>query len=318
MGAKNNSNEISFTRVYDAPVSLVWEAWTDPKKAAKWWGPRGWSITTHSKDLKVGGIWHYTMHGPNGENIPQKTVYHDVVTESRLVYDHGGFDDREPLFRVHVTFNEVKGKTKMDMTMTFASPEKAMEIGKFIKQASGYSTWDRLGEYLGKETKDKEQFIINRSFEAPINVVYDMWTNPKHFAKWLGPTGATMQFIRADIKAGGNSFYMMTTDSGVTMYGNIKYLELHKPDLIVYTQQFSDRDEKMSRHPMMPTWPATMLTVVQLVEEVPGRTRVTVTWEPHGDFTAEEMATFVKERAGMTQGWTGSFDKLEDYIAQSI
>lgn len=61
MSAKNKPNELYITRIYDAPVKLVWDAWTDPAKTAKWWGPRGFTITTHSKDLKVGGHWHYTM-----------------------------------------------------------------------------------------------------------------------------------------------------------------------------------------------------------------------------------------------------------------
>jgi uncharacterized protein YndB with AHSA1/START domain len=51
-----------------------------------------------------------------------------------------------------------------------------------------------------------------------------------------------------------------------------------------------------------------------LVEEAPGLTRVTVTWETHGETTAEEIETFLKARAGMAQGWTGSFDKLEAYL----
>ncbi len=66
---------------------------------------------------------------------------------------------------------------------------------------------------------------------------------------------------------------------------------------------------------MAPTWPATMLTTVTLTPEGPEQTRVTVMWEPYGAVTREEIETFIKMRAGMTVGWTGSFDKLEDYLA---
>ena len=65
---------------------------------------------------------------------------------------------------------------------------------------------------------------------------------------------------------------------------------------------------------MMPTWPATMLTTVALTAEGPDRTRVTVTWEPYGATTPEELETFIKARGGMTQAWTGSFDKLESHL----
>lgn len=314
MSAKNKPNEIYITRVYDAPVKAVWDAWTDPKQAAQWWGPRGFTITTHSKELRVGGKWVYTMHGPDGVDWPNITVYHEVEKHSRLVYDHGATETQPALFRVTVTFEETKGKTKMDMTMALATAEAAEETKKFIKKAGGNSTWDRLAEYLDKETTGKEKFVINRTFNAPLATMFEMWTNPKHFAKWLAPTGFDMHFIRSEIKTGGSTFYYMSNDAGMKMYGRAEYLEVKSPDRLVYTQQFSDENEGMSRHPMAPTWPATMITVVTLASEGPDQTRVTVEWEPYGDVTPEELDTFIKGRAGMTMGWGGSFDKLDSYL----
>ncbi len=318
MAAKNKSNEIKITRIYDATVKTVWEAWTDPAKVAKWWGPRGFTLTTHSKDLKVGGHWSYTMHGPDGTDWPNKTLYHEVVPYQKLVYDHGGSDDRPALFRVTATFTEVKGKTKLDMTMALPTVEAAEETRKFIKKAGGDSTWDRLAEYLEKEDTGKEVFTINRSFEAPINLMYKMWTDPQHFAKWLAPTGFNMQFIGgADIRTGGSTFYCMSNEHGLKMYGRAQYIEVKSPDTLVYTQQFTDENNKeTTRHPMAPTWPATMKTTVKFAEEGPEQTRVTITWEIVGDYNAEELNTFIAGRSGMTMGWTGSFDKLEMYLAE--
>jgi uncharacterized protein YndB with AHSA1/START domain len=315
MATKNKSNEITITRVYDAPVKTVWDAWTDPDQVAQWWGPRGFTLTTHSKDLRPGGSWSYTMHGPDGVDYPSKTKSLEVEPCSKLVYDHGGNDDRPPMFRVTVLFSEIDGKTRMEMTMTLPSPEAAEETRKFIKKAGGDATWDRLAEYLAKETAGKEQFVINRTFDAPLERMFEMWTDPKHFSQWLAPTGFTMEFIRSDIKPGGSTFYFMTGGAHVKMYGRAQYMEIRNPDRIVYTQQFCDENEKVSRHPMAPTWPETMLTTVKLSEEGPDRTRVTVTWEPYGATTREELETFIKARGGMTQGWTGSFDKLEAYVA---
>lgn len=316
MVAKNKPNEFTIVRVYDAPVKAVWDAWTDPEQVVQWWGPRGFTLTTHSKDLRAGGTWVYTMHGPDGTDYPNRTYYYEVEKYSRLVYDHGASGDRPPLFRVTAVFTEVKkGKTRLEMTMALATAEAAAEIKKFIKKAGGEATWDRLGEFLAKRLADKEQFIINRTFDAPLSLVSEMWTNPKHFSKWLPPTGMDMKLLRADIKPGGNIFYLMTNHQGLTMYGRAEYQEV-SPTRLVYTQQFCDEKEKLSRHPLAPTWPATMLTVVNLEEEAPHRTRVTVTWECHGPTTREELETFIKERGGMTQGWTGSFDKLEAYLSE--
>jgi uncharacterized protein YndB with AHSA1/START domain len=316
MSAKSKANELKLIRVYDAPVAAVWDAWTDPEQAKHWWGPRGFTITTHSKDLRVGGHWAYTMHGPDGTNWPNKTIYHEVEKHKKLVYDHGGSDDRPPMFRVTVLFAENKGKTTMDMTMAVATPEALEEIRKRIKQHSGNSTWDRLAEYLEKESSGKEKFVIARSFEAPIATMFEMWTDPKHFAKWLAPTGFEMEFIRVDIRTGGTSVYNMT-GPGMKLYGRVEYLKIEKPGTIVYTQQFCDEHEKLSRHPKVPLWPATMLTTVQLIAESPDQTRVVVTWEPYDQNTPEEIAAFVSAKAGMTMGWTGSFDKLDDYVAKA-
>jgi uncharacterized protein YndB with AHSA1/START domain len=314
MGTKNKPNALYITRIYDAPVKAVWDAWTDPKQVAQWWGPRGFTITTHSKDLRPGGTWNYTMHGPDGTNWPNITKYHEVEKYSRLVYDHGGNENQPPLFHVTVEFTDLNGKTKMEMTMGHPTPEALAQTKKIIKQASGNSTWDRLAEYLEHESTGKEKFFINRSFEAPINTLFEMWTDPKHFSQWLGPTGSKMEFIKSDIQPNGTSFYCMSMGD-MKMYGKIHYKEITRPSRIVYTQQFADEKGNVSRHPMSPTWPETMLTTVTLAEEGQNQTRVTVQWEPYGKVTAEEIATFVKERSGMTQGWTGSFDKLEEYLA---
>lgn len=311
--AKGKPNEIRIIRMYEAPVKAVWDAWTDPKQTAKWWGPRGFTLTTHSKDLRVGGSWAYTMHGPDGTNYENKTIYFEVDQYKKLVYDHGGNDDRPPLFRVTVLFQEIKGKTKMDMTMALATTEAAVETRKFVKAAKGNSTWDRLAEYVEKMASGKEIFVIHESFSASIEKVFEMWTNPKHLSKWLPPTGMHMNFIKSEIKEGSRTFYSME-GNGIKMFGSTEYLKIERPHLLVYTQQFRDEQDKISRHPLAPLWPETMQTTVQFESEGPEETRVTVTWAPHGHATPEEIAAFVKERGGMTTGWSGSFDKLEEQL----
>ena len=74
MAARNKSNVISLTRVYDAPLDAVWDAWTIPEEVAQWWGPRGVTLTNHSRDLRTGGHWHYTMHGPDGTDYENTVI----------------------------------------------------------------------------------------------------------------------------------------------------------------------------------------------------------------------------------------------------
>ena len=170
---------------------------------------------------------------------------------------------------------------------------------------------------IEKGTSDQDIFVINRSFDAPIERMFDMWTKPEHFGAWLPPTGFTMEFRRIEIRTGGDGFYAMTNGQ-FTMYGRVAYLLVQPPDRLEYTQCFTDEHEHVSRHPGAPTWPEQMHTTVLLTAEGPSQTRVTVRWAVHGPATPEEIAAFVQERGGMTRGWTGSFDKLEEVVATAV
>lgn len=315
MQVKNKSNEIKTIRIYDAPVAVVWDAWIDPKKCGQWWGPRGFTLTTESKDVRVGGSWVYTMHGPDGVDWPNVTKYVEVEPLKKLVYDHGGTATQPPMFRVTALFKEVDGKTHMDMTMELPTPEKAEETRKFIKKAGGDATWDRLAEFLAKETSGKEIFVINRSFACPIELMFDLWTVPKHLGTWMAPKGFQTEFHPADIRPGGSNFYSQSSGEA-KMYGRAEYVRIEKPTLIQYKQQFADENENVVRHPMAPTWPETMLTTVRFTEEGPEQTRITVTCECVDGVSKDELDTFVNARAGMTGGFTGTFDKLEEYIEE--
>jgi uncharacterized protein YndB with AHSA1/START domain len=285
----------------------------DPALVAQWWGPRGFTITTVRKDVKTGGDWLYTMHGPDGVDYPNHTQFIEVKPHQSLVYDHGGFEDKPPLFRVRALFREEAGKTKLEMTMEFTSAQAASDARIMIKKANGDSTWDRLAEFLERQNSGKEIFVINRSFDVGINTMYEAWTNPEHIMKWTPPTGFTGRYLSADLRPGGEAFYEMS-GHGMTMYGKARYLEFVKPTRLVYTQIFTDQDGKVSRHPMAPTWPETMKTTVTLCDEGPNQTRVTVQWEVYGSATAEEHETFKNAKSGMTMGWTGSFEKLSEYL----
>lgn len=314
MVAKNNSNEIQIVRIYDAPVQVVWEAWNDPEQVAKWWGPRGFTLTTHSKDLRPGGLWCYTMHGPDGTDYENKTLYHEVEVCKKLVYDHGGNDDRPPLFRVTATFTEANGKTTLEMTMRLATAEEAEKTRKFIKAAGGNATWDRLAEYLDESIRHKSTFVIHRTFEASPERLFDLWIQPDALTSWLPPPGFSMTIQPADVRAGGKSFFKMTNGDD-TLYGTLEYREIDRPNRLVYVQRFCDEHGQPGRHPGLPVFPEALLMTVQFTAEDESTTRVSLVSEPLGATSVPELETFVQLRTSMTQGWGASFDKLEEDIA---
>ncbi|MCU0636319.1 MAG: SRPBCC domain-containing protein [Gemmatimonadaceae bacterium] len=303
------------TRVYDAPVALVWQAWTEAQHLAQWWGPRGFTITTHARDCRVGGTWVYTMHGPDGTDYPNFTRYLEVEPRAKLVYDHGArSEDAAPMFRVTATFTDLGDKTVLDMRMAFATEEAALQSRAIIKAAGGYTTWDRLAEFLEQRASAREIFVMARSVEAPIDVVFDLWALPEHLVHWLPPAGFAMTFRHADIRPGGEAAFAMTSDA-FTMHGLFRYVTVDRPSRLEYVQCFTTADGTLARHPGAPSWPEWMRTSVHFAAEGPSTTRVTVRSSVEGAATAEEIAAFVAERGGMTRGWTGSFDALDAMVA---
>ena len=82
--------ELVFVRVLDAPREFVFDLWTDPTHIEKWWGPVGFTTTTNVMDVKPSGVWDYVMHGPDGTDYPNRSVYIEVAKPERLVFSNVG------------------------------------------------------------------------------------------------------------------------------------------------------------------------------------------------------------------------------------
>jgi uncharacterized protein YndB with AHSA1/START domain len=156
-------------------------------------------------------------------------------------------------------------------------------------------------------------FSISRDLNAPIALVFDAYSKVEHLSKWLSPEG--FETIKADLdfRPGGVYHYGIKGPGGMEMWGKQRFIEIVPQEKIVFIQQFSDPDGGMGRHPMDPNWPEEMYATTAFEVLGPDRTRVTVTWAPHNsDATGE--AAFDKARAGMTGGFSGTFDKLAVYL----
>ncbi len=150
--------EIRGTRVFDAPRELVWKVWTEPGHIGEWWGPNGFTTTTHKMEVKAGGVWRFVMHGPDGRDYQNKITFIEVVKPERLVYKHGGTGEKEdrglePVsFHVTVMFTDEGGKTRLDMRSVFPSAKARDYVVESYGAVEGmHQTLARLGEYLAKE-----------------------------------------------------------------------------------------------------------------------------------------------------------------------
>ncbi len=149
--AEVSQREISTTRLLAAPRERVFAVWTDPAHIGQWWGPDGFSVTTQKMDVRSGGEWVYTMHGPDGTDYPNRIDYEEVVAPERLVYTlRGGKAGDEPSqHHTTVIFTDENGKTRLDMQMLFASPAARDAVAKKYGAVQGLQqTLGRLDKYL--------------------------------------------------------------------------------------------------------------------------------------------------------------------------
>ena len=138
-------------RELDAPRTLVWQAWSDARHLAQWWGPNGFTLTTRSFEMREGGVWRFVMHGPDGRDYENRVTF-DVIEEPSLIkYHHGGDDDVEPVqFRTTVTFEDLAGgRTRLTLHAVFPSAEeRARVIREYGADKGAEQTLSRLADYV--------------------------------------------------------------------------------------------------------------------------------------------------------------------------
>jgi uncharacterized protein YndB with AHSA1/START domain len=139
------------TRLLDAPRKLVFAAWTDPKHLAQWWGPNGFTTTTHAFDFRPGGVWRFVMHGPDGRDYQNRITFDEIAPPERIVYRHAGGDDVEPVqFTQTVTFEDIgNGQTRLTWHGRFPSAEERARVIKEYGADKGLvETMARLVDYV--------------------------------------------------------------------------------------------------------------------------------------------------------------------------
>ena len=141
------------SRVFDAPRDLVFAAFTDPKHLAQWWGPEGFTTTTHSFEFRAGGVWRFVMHGPDGRDYQNRITYDEIVPPERISYRHGGGDDVEPVqFKTTVSFEDLGGKTRLTWRGQFPSAEERARVIKDYGADKGLAeTMARLAEFVAEQ-----------------------------------------------------------------------------------------------------------------------------------------------------------------------
>lgn len=147
---------IKGTREFDAPVAMVFAAFTDPKHLSQWWGPNGFTTTTSHFEFRPGGVWRFVMHGPDGRDYQNRITFDAIVPNERIAYSHGGGEeDLEPVtFSQEVTFEDIGGgRTRVVWHGVFPNAEMRDFVIKTYGADKGLvETMARLSEFVAGQT----------------------------------------------------------------------------------------------------------------------------------------------------------------------
>jgi len=143
--SNTKDRELFISRTFNAPVELVWEMFTDPEHIANWWGPDGFTNTIAEMNITPGGKWDFVMHGPDGTDYENKSIFKEIIKNKRLVFDHVS----EPKITFTIEFIAQGEKTKLNWHMLFESAEQLIEVAKKNGAVEGLKqNIDKLELYL--------------------------------------------------------------------------------------------------------------------------------------------------------------------------
>jgi uncharacterized protein YndB with AHSA1/START domain len=290
--------ELVITRVFDAPRELVFRAWTDSKHMAQWWGPKNFTNRVEQMDVRLGGAWRIIMCAPDGNEFPAQGVYREIVPPERLAFSNLAVDkDGHVIIDgfTTVTFADHNGKTKL--TLETRGVAKVAYAANYLKgmEAGWTQSLERLAESLEKAS-DRE-IVISRVFDAPRDLVFQAWTDPRHVGSWWGPTGFTTTTHEIDVRPGGVWRFIMHGPDGVDYPNKIVYLEIAKPVLLVY-----DHGDEGQQY---------FHVTITFVEEN-GKTRLTM----RSLFATAEEREMVVTKYHAIEGGNQTLDRFGEHLAR--
>ena len=159
---------------------------------------------------------------------------------------------------------------------------------------------------------DLPTYVLERTFDAPREMVWKGWTDPELLPRWYGP-GVETKVHSLELKPGGLWLLEMQW-GGNSQYQRVEYTEVSAPQRLVWLHSSADADWRVIDNPMMPGWPRVLLTTVTFEQEGAG-TKLRLTWVPH-EASEAEIACFAGALGGMDKGWGAGMDLLKELLAE--
>lgn len=281
------ANELVITRLLDAPRELVFEAWTDPDHIKHWWGPNGFTNTIHTMDVKKDGVWEFVMHGPDGTDYRNKSIYKEVIKPERIVFEHV----TGPKFTTTVTFEAQGNKTLLTWRMVFESEEYLKKVVQEFKADQGLKqNVDKLNAYV---VEGKKPFIIEKVYNAPVSLVWKAITDKEEMKQWYFPD---LDQFKAEV---GNTFEL--TAGKTTQYIHLcKVTEVIENKKISYTWKYKGYE-------------GNSIVTFELFPEGSNKTKLRLTHGGLETFPSAVNPDFARE--SFAKGWGSFIDiRLREFV----
>lgn len=305
------------SRTFDAPVDVVWKAWTRPEYIRRWWGPKDYTAPFAEIDLREGGKYLYDMRSPEGQDFWSTGTILEIVPREKIVItdsfsdekgnivpaSHYGMQGGWPLETLAtVTFEDHDSKTTLTLLSKGTPPGEMAEMAK----AGWNESFDKLERVLMEERPHSGKNAIvavpgtqvatlTRIIDAPPDRLFRAFTDPKLIPLWWGPSWLTTTVDTIDPKSGGSWRFVQHDAEGNEYAFHGVYHEV-SPGRIAQTSEW----EGMPGHVQLE---------IAVLEDLHGKTRL---MEKSLAESVEDARGMLE--SGMIEGWKETVDRLADLV----
>jgi uncharacterized protein YndB with AHSA1/START domain len=291
-----NAIELVIVRQFAAPQERVWKALTEPEQLRQWLGPVGMDIELTAGEFQVGRQWSLAMSNPDGMHIEADGEYLAIDPIELLKMTHRWKKDDgtyKPTTTITYKLHTFGDKTTMTFVQSGFWSEEA--------RAAHLGGWDsclyKLAILLGS-SKSHRQLELVREFNAPIELVWNFWTESERLAQWFAPLPYTVPTCELDLRPGGSLYLVMRSPQGDEHPMSSTIVEIEPMSRLGWVSSVPDSSGDT----------ALLGGMTAFFNDLGGgRTRMTV----HAYAAANtEEGTFMA--GGMEQGWNATLDQMVD------
>ncbi len=293
--SRPNDRDIRFTRLLQGSPAAAFAAWTDAAQVKQWWGPHGIATPACEIELHPGGRFHALMRDGQGKEYPV-TAQVRAVEPGRSVTIAMPFGAGEA--SCTTSFEPEAGGVRVTAHWRHATAADCAQHEAMGFEQGWDQTFKRLQAHLIGPGARRDLVLI-RTYQAPLALVWQAWTDPAHLARWWGPECFTNPVCRFEAVAGGRIYIVMRAPDGTDYPMAGRVLEVTAPERLVFLAQAVDKDGRL------------LLESLTRVTFTAAGQATKVRVEAHA---AAQVPLAVEMLKGMEAGWSGSLGKLADVL----